>query len=116
MDSSGDAEEQQVSVPALRVSGVLSAEQMGSGAGRGVPVSEMPVVLVCRRTWRSGGKKAARSEELGVMSYTIKRKDENGFWMIIGWVDDPTEIGPVIDEDRKKIDYEPEYWAGPDRD
>jgi len=43
------------------------------------------------------------------MSWKIERDDPNGWTVLVGWVDDQTEIGTTIDEDRKKIDWEPVY-------
>lgn len=50
------------------------------------------------------------------MSYTISRIEPDGTVALVAYVDDPTEIGTAIDEDRRKIDYEAEYRAMPDKD
>lgn len=43
------------------------------------------------------------------MSYTISRIEPDGTVALVAYVDDQTEIGTAIDEDRRKIDYEAEY-------
>ena len=42
-------------------------------------------------------------------TWTIYRREPDGTENIVAFVDDPAEIGVVMDEDRQKIDYEPLY-------
>ena len=41
--------------------------------------------------------------------HTIYRIERDGTETVVAFVDDPIEIGIVIDEDRDKIDYEAGY-------
>jgi hypothetical protein len=41
--------------------------------------------------------------------YALYRKERDGTETLVTYVDDQVEIGCVIDEDRKKLDYEPVY-------
>lgn len=43
------------------------------------------------------------------MAYAIRRKDPDGSDEVIAYVDDARDIGTAIDEDRRKIDWEPVY-------
>ena len=43
------------------------------------------------------------------LTWTIYRREPDGTENVVAFVDDPSEIGVVMDEDRQKIDYEPLY-------
>lgn len=41
------------------------------------------------------------------MSWVIRRQDPDGSETVVSCVDDQMQIGMVIDEDRRQIDWEP---------
>lgn len=43
------------------------------------------------------------------MTWTIERRDPDGTVQVVACVGDQLKIGTAIDEDRKTIDWEPEY-------
>lgn len=43
------------------------------------------------------------------MPYIVYRTDPGGDKTVVACVDDPSEVGQVIIEDRAKIDWEPDY-------
>ena len=45
------------------------------------------------------------------MSWIIFRIDPDGSRTVVGCTDDQAEVGCIIDEDRKGIDWEAEYEA-----
>lgn len=49
-----------------------------------------------------------------MMSWTINRKELDGTVVVVGFADDPIEIGLIIDDDRAKVDYEPQYQVTED--
>ena len=43
------------------------------------------------------------------MPYTVYRIEKNGAETVVGCADDPVQAAILIDEDRRKIDWEPGY-------
>lgn len=43
------------------------------------------------------------------VSWVIRRQDPDGSETVVSCVDDQMQIGMVIDEDRRQIDWEPMY-------
>ena len=43
------------------------------------------------------------------MAYTVYRLEKNGSETVIGCADDPIQAAILIDEDRRKIDWEASY-------
>lgn len=53
------------------------------------------------------------------MTWRITRRDRTPdgqeIEVLVGYTDDTAEIGCIIDEDRRKIDWDAEYSADPER-
>jgi hypothetical protein len=45
------------------------------------------------------------------MTYTVYRVERNGQQTVVACVDDLSEVGGIISEDRQKIDFEAAYIA-----
>ena len=48
------------------------------------------------------------------MSYTIYRVDKNGGRQVVSCTDDLCEVGVIIEEDRRNLDWEPGYLVESD--
>lgn len=44
-------------------------------------------------------------------TYTIFRVEHDGNRHVVGCTDDFCEVGVIIEEDRKNLDYEPGYYV-----